>query len=130
MDEPVSPRVRVFMPAAAVLALIGWGGLFALLWATRPTVGPRWLFYFLMVLALTGLLLPVGAFLNLRFPSQPPATRGVVLRQAIWGGVYGATLAWLQIARILTPSLALLLALGFVLIEYLLRFREKSQWSP
>lgn len=130
MDEPASPRVCVFLPAAVVLALIGWGGLIALFWATRPTVGPRWLLYFLIVLALTGLLLPVVAFLNLRFPSQPPATRGVILRQAVWGGVYGATLAWLQIARILTPSLALLLALGFVLIEYLLRLREKSQWSP
>ena len=63
--------------------------------------------------------------------------RIVILREvdqerylAIWVGVYGATLAWLQIARILTPSLAFLLALGFVLIEYLLRLREKSQWSP
>lgn len=130
MDEPASPHVRVFMPAAVVLALIGWGGLIALFWVTRPTVGPRWLFYFLLVLAFTGLLLPVVAFLNLRFPSQPPVTRGVILRQAIWMGVYGATLAWLQIARILTPSLAFLLALGFVLIEYLLRLREKSQWSP
>jgi hypothetical protein len=39
-------------------------------------------------------------------------------------------LAWLQIGRVLTPSLAFLLAVGFVLIEWLLRLREKSQWNP
>ncbi len=130
MDVRSSPPVRAFVPAAVILALVGWGGLVALIIYTSPTVGPRWLFYFLAVLALTGTVLPVIAFLNLRFPSTPPPTRAVVLRQAIWIGVYGATLAWLQIGRVLTPSLAFLLAVGFVLIEWLLRLREKSQWNP
>jgi hypothetical protein len=93
-------------------------------------VGPRWLFFFLSVLALTGTVLPIVAYLNIRFPSNPPPTAGVVLRQAIWVGIYIPTLAWLQIGRVLSPALALLLALGFVLIEWLLRLREKSQWKP
>jgi hypothetical protein len=132
MEKPISSSlpVRSFLPAAFILALAGWGGLAALVIYTLPTVGPRWLFFFLSVLALTGTALPFVAFLNRRFPSSPPPKPGVVLRQALWVGVYGATLAWLQIGRVLTPSLALLLAAGLILIEWLLRLRERAQWKP
>lgn len=110
--------------------VIGWGGLAALILSTLPTVGPRWLFFFLVVLALTGTALPVAAFINRRFPSSPTPTSAVITRQALWVGVYGATIAWLQIGRVLTPTLAALLAAGFVLVEFLLRLSEKSQWKP
>ncbi|HJW89608.1 MAG TPA: hypothetical protein VJ436_03095 [Anaerolineales bacterium] len=120
----------MFLPTAILLALVGWGGLFALLKFTLPTVGPRWLFFFLSVLALTGTVLPVVAFLNRRFPSNPSALPGAILRQAIWFGIYGPTLAWLQIGRVLTPALALLLAASLLCIEILLRLRERSQWKP
>lgn len=95
-----------------------------------PTVWPRWLFFFLSVLALTGTALPGVAFLNRRFPSTPPATPGVVVREAIWIGIYFPTLAWLRIPRVLTPALALLLAIALILVEWLLRLRERSQWKP
>jgi len=110
--------------------VIGWGGLAALIISTLPTVGPRWLFFFLTVLALTGTTLPIMAFLNRRFPSKPAPTPGVIVRQALWIGVYGATIAWLQIGQVLTPYLAILLAAGLVLVEFLLRLSEKSQWKP
>ena len=130
METTLPQPVRSFIPATLILCLVGWGGLFYLIFFTVPTVGPRWLFFFFGVLALTGTFLPVVAFLNLRFPSNPPPTSGVVLRQAIWVGIYLTTMAWLQIGRVLSLALAVLLALGFVLIEWLLRLREKSQWNP
>lgn len=130
MDSISSPPVRKFIPAAVILAVLGWGGLLYVLFYTLPAVGPRWLFFFLSVLAVSGTCLPVVAFLNRRFPSVPPPTTAVVLRQALWVGIYFPTLAWLQIGRVLTPALALLLLLGFILIEWLLRLREKSQWNP
>lgn len=130
MDSTSSPPVRQFLPAAIILALLGWGGLLYVLLFTLPTVGPRWLFFFLSVIAVTGTFMPVVAFLNRRFPSSPPPTTAVVLRQALWVGIYFPTLAWLQIGRVLTPALALLLLLGFILIEWLLRLREKSHWNP
>jgi len=130
MENQTSPPVGVFLPAAILLALIGWGGLWWIIFNTFPSVGPRWLFFFLSVLALTGTALPFVAFLNRRFPSNPPPTRMVIIRQSVWIGIYGPTLAWLQIARVLTLPLALLLALGLVVIEWLLRMREKSQWTP
>lgn len=128
--SPGSPPVRIFLPAALLLALAGWGGLAALVLYTLPTLWPRWLFFFFTVLAITGTMLPMTAFLNRRFPSMPPPAPGVILRQALWVGVYAATMIWLRIPRVLTPAMALLLALGLVLIEWLLRLRERSQWRP
>lgn len=130
MSSQPPPSVSQFLPAAVILALSGWVGLFFLVNYTLPTVGPRWLFFFLGVLALTGTVLPVIAFLNRRFQSDPPPSSGVIIRQALWVGVYGATVAWLQIGRALTPALAFLLAAGLIVIEWLLRLRERSQWKP
>ncbi len=130
MKSNPSPRVTNFLPAALFLFVIGWGGLVALIIATLPTVGPRWLFFFLAVLAITGTMLPVTAFLNRRFPGTPPPTPMVVVRQALWFAIYGATLIWLQMGRVLNPALAILLAIGLGLIEFLLRMSEKSQWKP
>jgi hypothetical protein len=130
MNSQSSPPVRTFIPAAIILAVLGWGGLYFLVSLTIPTVGPRWLFFFLSVLALTGTGLPVIAFLNQRFPTNPPVSSGVIVREAIWVGIYFPTLAWLQLGQVLTPALSLLLAVGLLAIELLLRLRERSQWKP
>lgn len=130
MKSNTSPRVANFLPAALFLFIVGWGGLITLFMSTLPTVGPRWLFFFLSVLAITGTVLPIIAFLNRRFPSTPPPTAIVVVRQALWFAVYGATIIWLQMGRVLNPALAVLLAIGLGLIEFLLRLSEKSQWKP
>jgi len=130
MESSMTPPVRTFLPAAFVLCLIGWGGLIYLVFFTVPTVGPRWLFFFLGVLAITGTALPAVAFLNRRFPTVPPATPGMVIREAIWVGLYLTTLAWLQLGRVLNLALAFLLAVGFIAIEILVRLRERSQWKP
>jgi hypothetical protein len=129
MKSNTSPRVANFLPASIFLFIIGWGGLITLIISSLPTVGPRWLFFFLCVLAITGTALPITAFLNRRFPSTPPPTYFVVVRQALWFAVYGSTLAWLQMGRVLNPALAILLAIGLGLIEFLLRLSEKSQWK-
>ncbi len=130
MNEPQTPPISAVLPAALILSISGWGGIAYLIFFTLPTLGPRWLFFFLGVLAVTGFALPLMAFLNRRFPSHPPVSVGVILREALWVGIYFPTLAWLQIGRVLIPSLAVLLAVGLILIETLLRLREKSQWKP
>lgn len=130
MKSDISPRVANFLPAAIILFILGWGGLVALAILTLPTVGPRWLFFFLCVLAITGTVLPITAFLNRRFPSTPPATAMIVVRQALWFAVFASTVIWLQMGRVLNPALAILLAIGLGLIEFLLRLSEKSQWKP
>ena len=130
MESRPTPSVISFLPTAIILGILGWGGLYLLIQNTIPTVGPRWLFFFLGVLAITGTALPAVAFLNRRFPTVPPATPGMVIREAIWVGLYLTTLAWLQLGRVLNLALAFLLAVGFIAIEILVRLRERSQWKP
>jgi len=130
MDANTSPHVGAFLPAALILMILGWGGLYTIVTYTTPSGGSRWAFFFSAVLALSGTALPGVAYLNRRFPSTPSSTPAVILRQAVWIGIYFPTLAWLQIGRVLTPAIALLLAIGLMLIEWLLRLRERSLWNP
>jgi hypothetical protein len=130
MTPRISPPVRFFIPVSIFLFIVGWGGLALLVFNTLPTVGPRWLFFFLLVMALAGTVLPAVAFLNRRFPILPPATSGVIMRQATWVGLFGATIAWLQMGRVLTTPIVLLLAIGLGLVEFLLRLNERSQYKP
>lgn len=113
-----------------VLCTVGWGGLILLVFISLPTLAPRWLFFFLITLALSGTALPAAYYLNKRFPATPPVESSVVLREAMWVGVYGALLAWLQMGRVLTSGLSLVLAVGLVLVEFLLRLGERTQWAP
>lgn len=124
------PPFRSFLPFAIVLALIGWVGVAFLIQSTLPTLGPRWLFFFFVTLGTTGIGMPVIVFLNIRFPSVPPIDANVVIRQACWVGVYSGIIVWLQLGRILTPTIGVIIAVGLVVIEGLLRFREKSKWNP
>ena len=122
--------LSTFLPISVVLTLIGWAGVIVVIRHTLPTLGPRWLFFFLSVLALTGPAIPITYYLNQRFPSNPPVEGLVIIRQALWFGVFGSTLTWLQLGRVLTPALALIMAGVFILIEFLLRLFERSRWDP
>lgn len=129
-EKPKFPPFRTYLTASMLLLLFGWGGLAVLVATTLPTLGPRWLFFFLLMTAITGTTLPVTYFINRRFMSKPPADGSVILREAMLVGVYGCLLAWLQQGRVLTAALCLVLALGFILVEVLIRVRELSLWKP
>jgi hypothetical protein len=130
VNYPKLAPFRLFLWVSIVLCLIGYSGLVLLLFYTLPTLGPRWLFYFLLTLALTGTALPLVYLFNRRFPSTPPAESSVILREAMWFGVFGSLAAWLRQGGVYTSGLALVLAAGLVLVEFLLRLSERSQWSP
>lgn len=125
-----TPSFFSFIPAILILCVVGWGGLAAVVYYTLPNLGPRWLFFCLGVIALSGTSLPVVYFLNRRFPSNPPVEAEVIVRQSLWFGVYSSLLAWLQLGRVLSPLLAFVLLGAFVLVEGLLRMWERSRWSP
>jgi len=110
--------------------IIGWGGLYFLVTQTLPYVWPRWGFFVLALMALTGTVLPIVYFFHRRFPGEKPAEANVIVRQALWFGVYGATLVWLQLGRLVTVYVILGLAGGLAAIEYFIRLREKSHWKP
>jgi hypothetical protein len=119
-----------YLASAISLFVLGWGTAAIAIFALTPTVWARWLLFFGGTLGLTGLAMPVTWFLNLRFPSEPPAGPGVIVRQAIWVGVYGVVLVWLQQARLVTIWIGVGLSIGLIAIEYLVRMREKARWEP
>ncbi len=112
------------------LTLSGLVGLALVVLYTLPTLGPRWLFFFLFFITLTGLALPIVYFLNRRFPSTPMPNSTVLVRQALWVGIYGDVALWLQMGHIFNLALAVFLAAGLIAIELLLRMRERSLWKP
>ena len=128
MSDLSSPDYRSLMIAAIILAAIGWLGLYLLLITTLPTVGPRWLFFFLWTIATTGTAVPFIWLLHRRFGSSQPARSSILLRQGLWVGLYATICIWLQINRSLTIPLALLLVTGLVAIEWFLGLLERSTW--
>ena len=113
-----------------ILNLIGWVGLILLLNLSLPTLGPRWVFFLLLTIAVSGLALPVLFFLHLRFPTDPPAEMNAYIREALFVSIFVDMLAWLQLGRMLSPLRAFLVAIGMVAIEFFLRLRERSKFKP
>jgi len=130
METPKTPPFLPVLLTSLLLTLVGAGGLLALFYYTLPSLGPRWMFFFLITIAFSGLMLPVTHFLNRRFPSTPPADAAVVIRQAIWFGVFASLLTWLQLGRVLNVPVIIFIALALAAIEFLLRLRERSRWKP
>ena len=116
---------------AWILALLGWGGLVGLVINVDPRVGPLplWGFFVLWLMALTGTALPFVRYLNRRF-SPEPVPADVLLRQAVWVGLFTATCAWLQRSGLLSSATAGLLLIALVGVEWFLRLRERAQWAP
>ena len=124
------PPFRIFFFSGSLLAAAGLGGLYYIIQYELPTLVPRWLFFLLLTFALSGLALPAAYFLNYRFSDRQKVTGTMITRQAIWVGVYGDILAWLQLGRILSFSLAVFIAIGMGFIEYLIQLSERSKWKP
>jgi hypothetical protein len=130
MDNSPTYSYTGLMLAAVILAIFGWYGLFILMNTSLPELGPRWLFYVLWTSATTGTSLPFLWLLNRRFRASYPAPPKVLLREGLFIGLYAATCLWLQLNRMLTLTLALLLAIGLFAIEWLLRLIERSARRP
>jgi len=125
MDSQPS-TFRNYLPSTIALILVGWGGLAATLYFSLPFVWSRWAFFIFIIMGLTGIALPAVFYLHQRFPEEPPADPNVLIRQSLWVGVYGATLAWLQLGRLVTLYVILGLAGGLIAAEYFIRIREKA----
>jgi hypothetical protein len=129
MDEP-RLTFKPFGISSLLLIIVGWGGLYFVITQTLPYVWSRWGFFALSLMAVTGTVLPIVYFSHWRFPEEKPVDANVIIRQAVWFGIYGATLAWLQLGRLVTVYVILGLAGGLLAIEYFIRLREKSRWKP
>ena len=128
MSKP--PSFRPFIFPTLLLIIGGWGGVAAMVYFAKPLVWNRWALFALLFLALTGTALPILYFFHRRFPSNPPAGAHVIVRQAQWVAVYGLVLLWLRWGELLTLWLMLGFAGSLLVIEWLIRLRERSRWNP
>ena len=127
MDE--KPTFRPYLLSTLVMLFAGLGGLLILINASKPYLWERWLLYFMLVIAATGTAL-FPAWLFNTYVEKPAAPNNVFVRQALWLGVYLAVLLWLEMGRVLTFGMGLILGGAVIVIEYLLRVREKAQKPP
>jgi len=111
------------------LVVIGGSGLAFTLFMLEPRLGPRWLFFFFLVIFGAGLALPGSFIIQRRFAKDYVPSR-VLVREAILFGVFLTVLAWLQLGRILTNLIIAIIGVGFLLLEMLLRMAEKSAFNP
>jgi len=132
METPpkATATFKDFLPAFLILILAGGGGLALVTLFTLPTLGPRWLFFFLLMLATAGVSLPVIYLLHRRFSNAVPLEISVMIREAIFAGIFFDLIAWLQLGRMLSPVRGFLIAAGLTAIEYFLRLREHSKFTP
>lgn len=130
MSETSNPDYRGILISAALMALLGWLGVYLVVTRSLPTVGPRWLLFFLWTLAATGTALPFVWLLHRRFGGENAIPPRIIMRQGIEVGLFSALILWLQINRALNLSLTIMIAVGLGLIEAFLRLIERSRWSP
>jgi hypothetical protein len=114
--------------AAGIMAGIGWVSMYQLIRTAAPLAFPRWLFFILLYMSITGTALPLLWYLNQRFSRTVPITGGILLRQGMWCGLFSVTVAWLQMTRALSPATGFFLALSMVVIEIFLRLRERNHF--
>jgi len=123
------PYIQILF-AGISLGMIGWGGLYLVFNLTLPTLGPRWLFFFFLMVGVSGPMLPIFALIHRRFPGSQLVDGSVVVREAVMVGLYVCLLAWLQMGRLFDLNRAMFLALGFIAVEILLLWYERSRWKP
>ena len=130
MDGKHSPSFKTVLPLALVLGIPGWSVLVYLMTQTVPDLGNRWLFFIAVVFAITATALPLVAYLNRVAAPIGPASFEVVVRESLLIGIYASILLWLNKGQVLSLGLAIILAVGLLLIELLLRLRQRSEWHP
>lgn len=130
MESSSGPTTKTVLPISLTLAVPGWIWLIYLVTQTLPDLGSRWMFYAAVLMTFAGSSLPLIAYLNRVIKPFGPATFEIVVREGIMVGLYAGILLWLNKGQVLSFSVALILAVGMILVELLLRLRNRSQWHP
>jgi hypothetical protein len=79
-----------------------------------------------VVVAVTGLVLPLLFYLNRRFGKGPIPHYLVILRQSMWVGLWVAFCVWLQMNRTLGWAVILLVGAVLAMFEFLLQIRTRA----
>jgi len=120
------PESKHWMLYVVFVALVSWVGLWGVVMSLPVNGTTHTLFLFLLFSAITSTVMPPVSYLNTRFAKfRNRRTYWVrFVRQSIWCGAFVVVVAWLQMQRVLSATLALILMAVFVLIETFLVTRE------
>jgi hypothetical protein len=135
-SRPIIPELEsIYASTVAggiLLAAVSWTALIWLIFNELPTVPNRWLFFLLFQIGLSGTAVPFVRFLHRRFdkPGDPPLNVEVLIRQSVLVGLFGTICLWLRIPRLLSLLVALVVLVALVMVESLLRLRERTAWRP
>jgi hypothetical protein len=129
MAKNYFPSLQKVLLTSLILIILGIGGVAGLVFLTLPTIWPRWLVFFFLTLGAAGLSLPFIYVLQRRL-SESGFTEGVLIREALLCAIYTDLLIWLQLGRVLNSLIALILAGGFLLLEFFLRMSERAIFQP
>jgi hypothetical protein len=122
------PPFGKILISSIFLIILGGGGLAFIFIFFEPTLGPRWMFFFFLMIIGAGIALPFSYLIQRRFASQAVPGK-VLIREGILFGVFLALIAWLQLGRILTNLIIVIVAVGLLLLEMLLRMAEKATFK-
>lgn len=128
MRKSYLPPFGKILISSVFLTILGGGGLAFIFIFYEPTLGPRWMFFFFLTIIGAGIALPINYLIQRRFANQVILSK-VLIREAIFFGVFLALIAWLQLGRILTNLIIIIISIGFILIEILLRMAEKATFK-
>ena len=128
MRKSYLPPFSKILMSSVILSILGGGGLAFIFIFFEPTLGPRWMFFFFLSIIGAGIALPISYLIQRRFATQAVPGK-VLIREAILFGVFLALIAWLQLGRILTNLIVVIIAVGFILLEMLLRMAEKATFQ-
>lgn len=130
MDSKQLPPFNAILTTALILFISGAVGLALVFIFTVPTLGPRWLLFFLAILVISGVALPFTWLLNRRLVAANfPVSAAILVREALFIAIYVDLLVWLQFGKVLNFALGVFLLVGFGLVEALLRWRERTRFS-
>lgn len=123
-------KLRTYIILGLVLAVPSGYGLYWLIMNTLPYLKERWLFFFLLILFVTAVTLPIFAALNKYFFTIHRIFPAMVVREAVVSGLLCALLVWFQIGRVLNSAVIFLCVGGFILVELIMRTRDSVKIRP
>lgn len=127
--DPAQSSKR-WMLYAALIAVSSWLGIWGLIHLPVTDL-TRVLFFLLLFFAIASTAMPPIAYLNARFGRcrNQRTFQARFIRQSIWLGLLIVVLGWLQMRRILTTTVAMIMAAVFALTETYLLTRERPEGS-
>lgn len=125
-NKPILPIVLF----CTLLSLIGWSGLGLVVLYLPPTIGPRWLFFFTLFVAVSAMFVPVFYLINQRIERDRELSIVPSIRESLELAFYVNLLVWLLMGKVFDGVTAFLLLVVIAGIEVLVRMIERSRFNP